>query len=223
MIEQLSTSPNAFIRPSPTRGILGGVSAYTFDVLSLTEAAGYDITLIETVGVGQSETVVGDIADVLCLVVPPGGGDQLQGIKKGIVEVADLVAVNKADGPFLHAARNTAKDYRDALHLLRPRSDDWTPEVLLVSAIENKSIDQLWEKLEEFQNVMNKKGVIESRRRHRRSEWLWSQLKEELVTCVIQEQPMVQALLEKLRAKVILGEMTPRAAAEEIVHQMLKK
>src|SRR5436190_7425860 len=151
-MEQLSVDPAAFIRPSPTAGALGGVARKTREAMLLCEAAGYDVVIVETVGVGQSETVVADMVDIFLVLLIPGGGDELQGIKKGIVELADMIIINKADlEPKL--AERSARDYRAALHILAPASPDWTPPVLTVSGLKADNIDTLWKQVERHRQV----------------------------------------------------------------------
>src|ERR687898_219963 len=144
---RLAADPNAFIRPSPSSGTLGGVAAKTREAMLLCEAAGFDVILVETVGVGQSEIAVADLTDFFLVLMLPGAGDELQGIKKGVVELADMIAVNKADGDNIARAKSAAGEYRAALHILAPRSAHWSPPVLTVSGLANQGLDALWERI----------------------------------------------------------------------------
>ncbi len=150
-MERLARDPTAFIRPSPSSGTLGGVARRTREAALLCEAAGFDVVLIETVGVGQSETVVADMVDCFVLIAAPGGGDELQGIKRGIMELADVIVVNKADGDLLPAARRAVSDHRHAVHLLRPKHPGWTVPVVATSALDGTGVDEVWAEVERFE------------------------------------------------------------------------
>jgi len=154
----LSAEPDAFIRPSPSSGTLGGVAAKTREAMLLCEAAGFDVVLVETVGIGQSETAVCDMTDFFLALMLPGGGDELQGIKKGLIELADMIAINKADGDNLKRATVTAGDYRGALHILTPRSEHWHPPVVTYSALAKTGVEELWQKILEHRTAMNASG-----------------------------------------------------------------
>ena len=162
-MEQLSRAPEAFIRPSPTAGTLGGVARRTREVLLACEAAGFDVVLIETVGVGQSETAVADLVDMFLLLLLPGGGDELQGIKRGIMELADLLVVNKADGDMAAAAQRSAGEYANAIRLLHPTTSDWIPPVLTCSSLENIGIDDIREMTETYRKQVEASGMLEER------------------------------------------------------------
>jgi LAO/AO transport system kinase len=163
-MNDLSAHPDAFIRPSPSSGTLGGVAAKTREAMLLCEAAGFDVVLVETVGIGQSETAVCDMTDFFLALMLPGGGDELQGIKKGLIELADMIAINKADGDNLKRANITAADYRGALHILAPRSEHWHPPVLTYSALTRAGIPELWKKVIEHRTAMNASGDFAARR-----------------------------------------------------------
>ena len=164
-MEQLGREPNAFIRPSPSGGSLGGVARRTREAMLLVEAAGFDVVLVETVGVGQSETTVAEMVDMFLLLLAPAGGDDLQGIKRGIMELADLVIINKADGELLPKARLAAADYRMALQLMRPRHAEWKPEVQMVSALLNEGIADVWRIIGEYRKALEKTGTLQAQRR----------------------------------------------------------
>ena len=162
---RLANDANAFIRPSPASGTLGGVAAKTRETMLLCEAAGYDVVLVETVGVGQSEIAVADMTDFFLALMLPGAGDELQGLKKGVVELADMIAVNKADGDNIQRANLAAAEYRGALHILSPRSEHWHPPVLTYSALAGTGIDVLWQKILDHRTAMNASGEFAERRR----------------------------------------------------------
>src|SRR5436189_6032713 len=155
---RLAVDPNAFIRPSPSSGTLGGVAAKTRETMLLCEAAGFDVLLVETVGVGQSETAVADMTDFFLALMLPGAGDELQGIKKGLVELADMIAINKADGDNIKRANIAAAEYRSALHILSPRSEHWHPPVMTYSALTGAGIVALWQRIVDHRTAMNASG-----------------------------------------------------------------
>jgi len=157
-MESLARQPEAFIRPSPAGRTLGGVARRTREAMLLCEAAGFDVVIVETVGTGQSETAVAEMTDMFILLLLPGGGDDLQGMKRGVMELADLVLVNKADGPFLQAARQAAADYRLALGLMQPRLRQWQPPVELCSALEGTGISQIWKQIEAYRQALSASG-----------------------------------------------------------------
>lgn len=209
---ELSRHPNAFVRPSPTRGTLGGVAQHTNDVVLLCEGGGYDIVLVETVGLGQSEVVVDTTVDMLLLVVPPAGGDELQGVKKGIVEVADAIVVNKADGDFLPSARHAAAEYRRALQLVRWKHHLWQPQVKLVSALSGSGVEDLWSVAAQFRRVMGESGSMQARRQAQASGWMWQNLEQELVARAHSDSG-VTGEAHRLQRLLADGYITPRRAA----------
>src|SRR5271154_5370009 len=162
---RLANDPKAFIRPSPAAGTLGGVAAKTRETMLLCEAAGFDVVLVETVGTGQSETAVADMTDFFLALMLPGAGDELQGIKKGLVELADMIAINKADGDNLKRAKHAAADYRSALHILNPRSEHWHPPVVTYSALTGAGVGELWQQILDHRTAMNACGEFAKRRR----------------------------------------------------------
>ncbi len=217
-MEQLTRSPDAFVRPSPTRGTLGGVARRTREALLLCEAAGFDTVLVETVGVGQSEVAVAAMVDMFLVLVAPAGGDELQGLKRGIMELADLVVVNKADGDLAAAAAATASDYASALHLLRPRSAEWFARVVTCSALEGTGVPEVWAAVEEFRTASA--GALPQRRAEQAREWLWSEITESL-TDALRADPAVADLARQLESAVAAGTTTPTAAARTILDAFL--
>lgn len=221
-MESLSRNPNAFIRPSPTGGSLGGVARRTRDAILLCEAAGFDRILVETVGVGQSEIAVADMVDMFLLLLVPGGGDELQGLKKGIVEIADAVIVNKADGDLAEAADRAVRDYRSALHLLRGASPDWTVPVLRCSSLTGEGIAAAGETVEAYVAAMKKNGAFEARRSEQALRWLWQEVSEDLLTR-FRADPWVAEKREALEALVASGKMMPSLAAESLLKGFLDR
>lgn len=213
---KLAQDSNAFIRPSPAGATLGGVARRTRESMLLVEAAGFDVVLVETVGVGQSETAVADMVDMFVVLVSPGGGDELQGIKRGIMELADLVVVTKADGDLLQAANRASAEYRAALHLMRPRFEGWSAGVRLVSSTEGKGVADVWSEVEKFRAILSASGAWEQQRRQQRLAWLQTELREGLVAALT-EDPAISAELVKLEAGVAGGTLAPAAAAKAIL------
>ena len=220
-METLSRRLEAFIRPSPAGGTLGGVARHTRETLLLVEAAGFDVVIVETVGVGQSETAVADMTDLFVLLLLPGGGDELQGIKRGIVELADLIVVNKADGEMAAAAERAAADYRSALRFLRPRSARWDVPVVTCSALENRGIDRIWSLIGEFRATMAASGDFEANRAAQARRWLWSETAEHLMAR-LREDPAVRSSIKSLEDAVSSGQLSPRVAAEQLVTRFWK-
>jgi len=212
---RLATDDNAFIRPSPTAGTLGGVAARTRETMLICEAAGFDVVIVETVGTGQSETTVADMVDVFVVLALPGAGDELQGIKKGILEIADIIAVNKADGENASRASQAAASLRAALHILTPASKNWTPPVLAVSGLSNLGLDTLWATIGEHRAAMQASGEFSERRAAQRVKWMWSMLEERLLARLRADSD-VSARLDALEDAVRDGRLTPTAAIEEI-------
>ena len=213
---RLAADPNAFIRPSPTSGTLGGVTRKTRETMALCEAAGFDIVIVETVGVGQSEIAVAEMVDFFLVLMLPGGGDELQGIKKGVLEIADMIAINKADGDFADRARRTAADYSSALHILAPRSPNWSPPVLCVSGLTDMGLDQVWAKIEEHQARLTASGEYQERRRAQSVKWMHDMVKQRLASW-LRGNPRVAARLPALEQGVRAGVIAPGLAAEEIL------
>ena len=219
-MQELSRTPGAFIRPSPTGGTLGGVARRTREAMLLCEAAGFDVLIVETVGVGQSETAVAEMVDLFLLLLLPAGGDELQGIKRGIMELADLLVVNKADGALESVAERTVSDYQSALHLLRPASPNWTPRVLKCSALNTVGIDAVWEAVGAFRSALGGSGELDSRRAAQAQAWLWREVGESL-TAALRADPKVAAQLPELEGAVVAGRMAPSAAARRLLATFL--
>lgn len=217
-MEELSRSEQAFIRPSPSEGALGGVAQKTRETMLLCEAAGYDVILVETVGVGQSEYEVAGMVDFFMVLMLPNAGDELQGIKKGILELADALVINKADGESLNLAQQTQRHYENAMHLLRHTSF-WTPQVLTCSAREKSNIETIWGMIAGYQiDAINNRTFHEKRARQNR-EWM-DKLLFEMLEMKLKQNPAVKKQLPLLHKKVIEGETTPYIAAKTIVELM---
>ena len=213
---ELSRRSEAFIRPSPSGGSLGGVARRTREALLLCEAAGFDVVLVETVGVGQSETAVAEICDLFLLLVAPGGGDDLQGIKRGIMELADVVAVNKADGELASAARHTAADYRHALHLVRPKWAGHHTSVLTCSARTGEGLGEVWEALCRFHEELGAAGTLAELRRRQAVTAMWADLDDRL-SRRYREDPEVAGRAAELERQVADGRRSPAAAVTELL------
>ncbi len=215
-MDALARDPHAYIRPSPSRGELGGVARRTREAILLCEAAGFDTVLVETVGVGQSEIEVDDMVDTLLLLLSPGGGDELQGMKRGVMELADVVAVTKADGDLLNAAQQAAADYRHALHLLRPRDAAWSPPVLLCSALKGEGIDAVWGAVLDHEAALRASGAFAERRAAQLLGWMWSELRDAIMRDVLGDDAVAAAASEVER-QVAAGELSPVAAAGRLL------
>lgn len=213
---KLSQNENAYIRPSPAGGSLGGVARRTREAMLLCEAAGYDVVIVETVGVGQSETEVADMVDMFILMLLPGSGDELQGIKKGIVELADLIVVNKADGDLKAQAKRVRSDYSAALRMLHPTSPHWKPQAVTCSAVEGQGIGEIWTSVSEFEKTMKESGTLERHRARQAVSWMWKEIKENLLGHFL-EHPKVMASIERLQQDVEQGKISPTMAAMELV------
>ncbi len=212
---RLAVDANAFIRPSPTSGTLGGVAAKTRETMLVCEAAGYDVILVETVGVGQSETAVADMTDFFLVLMVAGAGDELQGLKKGIVELADMIAVNKADGDNIARAKLAAADYRAALNILVPRSPTWSPPVVTYSALTGDGIAALWGKVIEHKEKLTASGELAAHRREQQVKWMWTMLEERL-TARLRGDAAVRSKLKQAEAAVADGKLAPTLAVEQI-------
>jgi LAO/AO transport system kinase len=212
---RLSSDPGAFIRPSPASGTLGGVAAKTRETMLVCEAAGYDVIIVETVGIGQSETAVADMTDFFLVLMLPGAGDELQGLKKGIVELADMIAVNKADGDNIERARIAAGEYRAALNILTPQSATWSPPVLTCSALTGQGIAELWAQVLKHRDKTTATGERDARRRAQQVKWMWSML-EERMTARLRSDPAVRSKFKQAEAAVAAGRLAPTLAVEEI-------
>jgi len=211
-MEELTRTTDAFIRPSPSGGTLGGVARRTREAIVLCEAAGFDVVIVETVGVGQSETTVADMVDLFCLLLSPAAGDELQGIKKGIVELAELIVVNKADGPLMATAQRTVADYRAALRLIRPLSVSWKPEVIAVSAREGNGLDAVWQAIKRHQEVLTASGEKQARRGEQAQAALWADLGDRLLHS-LRHKPEIARRIPDIEAQVRSGALMPMTGA----------
>jgi LAO/AO transport system kinase len=220
-MSQLSARSEAFIRPSPAGESLGGVAHKTRETILLCEAAGYDVVLIETVGVGQSETAVHSMVDCFLLLLLPGAGDELQGIKRGIVEMADILAVNKADGDRTKLAREARQSYRNALHLFPPKENGWTPPVTLCSSLNQEGIGDIWAQVLEFQKTTSENGYFQRNRQQQAQYWLMEFIQEKLQKLFF-ENPAVQEQWEPTVHKVIKGEWSSLKGGEFLLDLFLK-
>lgn len=219
-MERLSRDPKAFIRPSPSRAELGGVARRTREVVSVCEGAGFDVVIIETVGVGQSETLVADMSDLFVLLLAPAGGDELQGVKRGIMEMADLILVNKADGDLRATAMRTVADYTGALRLLRPRPGDprGFPKALPVSAAEESGLDKAWEAMQEIGDYRREGGFFDRRRAAQAKSWFMAELREGLLSRLA--EPGTRKMVEAMAEDVMAGRREPSVAAAEMLAGM---
>ncbi|MBB4286274.1 methylmalonyl Co-A mutase-associated GTPase MeaB [Roseospira goensis] len=215
-METLATDPNAFIRPSPSGGRLGGVNRATRETMVVCEAAGFDVILVETVGAGQNETVVADMVDFFLVLMLAGAGDELQGIKKGVLELADLIAVNKVDNLGVQAAHQAVHQYKNAVHILQPPSPHWAVPVITCSGLSGKGLDTLWEKVEAHWETLSAHGEIEEKRRRQRVNWMWSMVEDRLLDAV-RAHPEVRERLPDLLKGVDDGSLTVTLAATEIL------
>ena len=216
---RLAADDNAFIRPSPAAGTLGGVAAKTRETMLVCEAAGYDAILVETVGIGQSETAVADMTDFFLALMLPGAGDEIQGLKKGLVELADMIAVNKADGDNVARAKAAAAEYRAALHILSPRSPSWTPPVVTYSALTGDGVAGLWAQVLAHRDKLTASGELEARRRVQQVKWMWTML-EDFLRGRLAADAKLKAKLPQIEAAVAAGELSPARAVDQIVAAM---
>jgi LAO/AO transport system kinase len=212
---RLASDPAAFVRPSPSSGTLGGVAAKTRESMLICEAAGYDVVLVETIGTGQSETMVADMTDFFLVLMLPGAGDELQGLKKGVIEIADMIAINKADGDNVARARAAAAEYRAALHILTPRSPSWSPPVVMYSALTGAGISELWAAIVDHRERMSAAGELDARRREQQVKWMWAML-EDRVFARLKSDPALKSKLPRIEAAVAEGRMSPAVAVDEI-------
>ena len=214
---RLAIDDRAFIRPSPSAGTLGGVAGRTREAMLLCEAAGFDVVLVETVGVGQSETAVADLTDTFLVLALPGAGDELQGIKKGVIELADVIAVNKADGPGAERAAAAAADYRTALQILTPPGALWIPPVLLVSGLAESGLEDLWRTVEAHRAKLEGADELAAKRKRQDLRWMWA-LVEDRLRERLAADPAIRERLPGIEAAVGTASLSPAAAADEIAH-----
>jgi LAO/AO transport system kinase len=215
-MERLAVDPAAFVRPSPSAGTLGGVARATRESMVVMEAAGYDVVLVETVGVGQSETAVAGMVDTFLLLTLARTGDQLQGIKKGVLELADVIAVNKADGPHEKEARAAARELAGALRLLRAPDERWRTPVLTCSAQEGNGLDEVWAQIQQHRAALENAGALASLRRDQQIAWVWN-LVEDRLLARLRRHPAVRGVAAKLEDEVRAGTLTATSAAEQIL------
>ncbi len=213
---RLAVDENAFIRPSPTGGTLGGVARTTRETILACEAAGFDIILVETVGVGQSEITVAEMVDFFLVLMLAGGGDELQGIKKGVLEIADLIAITKADGENVKRAQATASDYQHALRIITPANASWQPPVLTISALENRGLDTLWDKVQLHRKAAEESGAFLEKRRAQDVRWMWAMIEDRMMTA-LKSDPKVRTKTRELERALVSGATTPTLAAETIL------
>jgi LAO/AO transport system kinase len=213
---RLAVHPDAYIRPSPTSGTLGGVAKATRETVVLLEAAGFDVILIETVGVGQSEVAVSNMVDTFVLLTLARAGDQLQGIKKGVLELADIAVVNKADGDHLREAKSAARELSSAIRLIYPREALWRPPVLTMSAMDGTGLTELWETVERHCKVLTDAGKFEARRRDQQVDWTWQMVRDTVLDRVL-SNPAVRNMRADVERQVRAGELTPAMAAQQIL------
>ena len=215
-MQELSRDKNAFIRPSPTAGTLGGVTRATRETIVLCEAAGFDVILVETVGVGQSEIMVSQMVDFFLALMLPGAGDELQGIKKGLLEIADMIAVNKADGETKDAARRAVMEYQQALNILNPVSLNWKPRSLSCSAYTGDGLSAIWETILDYKMLLKDAGEWQAKRKRQQVEWMWAIVKNRIMS-KIETNQNVQRLAPQLELRVSEAKVTPALAAVKIL------
>ena len=221
-MQELSTNADAFIRATPSSGALGGVSRNTREAIMLCEASGYDVVIVETVGVGQSEASVKEMVDMFILLVQPASGDELQGIKRGVAEIADLLVVNKADGTLLEAAKQAQADYQNALTLSRPLHANWTTPVITCSALLHININKICELIQGYHQITLEDDTFKERRRGQAISWMWSDVMD-AIGHELHSNPKISNLVPDLEKGVASGELTPKAASQRILDALLKK
>ena len=221
-MESLSRNEKVFIRPSPSGESLGGVNRSTRESIAIIEAAGFNITIVETVGVGQSQTEVFDMIDIFIVLLSPGAGDQLQGIKRGIIEVADILVVNKSDGDLKSSSRNTVLDYKNALKLLKPRTKDWSVPVIACSSLENIGLDECWESIQNFQKFISASGLLQHNRNKQQEKWLLEETKQELLDA-LEKNEDIQDKLRNTQANIAEDKRPIKTKAKDIVESFLDK
>ena len=215
-MNELAQHPEAFIRPSPSSGILGGVARKTRETMLICESAGYDVIIVETVGVGQSETMVDSMVDLFLLLMLPNAGDELQGIKKGVLELADLVVVNKSDCKQESLAKKAQSEYRKALHMRISSKKSWTPQILRCSALEKRGMDEIWKAAKSFRETLRNSGEWEKLRRTQSGKWMWSLVEEGLLTNFC-NHPNLQKKISEMEKSVECGNLMPTTAAIKLL------
>lgn len=219
---RLAASADAYIRPSPSAGSLGGVARRTREASLVCEAAGYDVILIETVGVGQSEVAVAAMVDFFLVLMLAGAGDELQGIKKGILEIADAIVINKADGNNKGPATRAAAEYRSALRLFRPQSASWSPRVEIMSALEEEGLDRVWAMIEEHHSVLSTSNELSRKRQRQVVSWYWTMIEDGLKQQIL-EQPDIARMTRELESAVARGQTTPTDGARQVLARIVGK
>ena len=220
-MEELARDTNAFIRPSPASGTLGGVARKTRETMLICEAAGYDVIIVETVGVGQSEITVASMVDFFLLLQLPNAGDELQGIKRGVMEIADAIVVNKAEGDNRPRAELARQQYVNSLHMLKPKSLNWQVPALLCSALHNQGITEVWSTIKAFRTAMQESGELEEKRKLQASDWMWTLLMDDLKEMFLRD-PNVEGMLQQVQEAVATGATTPGAASRRLL-EVFKK
>ena len=216
-METLAFAEKAFVRPSPAGSTLGGVARRTRESMLVCEAAGFDIILVETVGVGQSETAVADMTDMFLLLLLPAGGDELQGIKRGIMELADLILVNKADGDQVALAARTMGDYRSAVQFLASRFDEWQTPVMTCSSLNNEGITEIWAQVDAFKKILSETGQMQQSRAEQAKAWMWSEMTESLVADLKADE-RIKSLVPDIESAVLAGELPATVAAQRVLN-----
>lgn len=219
-MQELSRDMNAFIRPSPSSGHLGGVTRSTNEAIIMCETAGYRTVFVETVGVGQSEYEVADMVDMFVVLIPPAGGDELQGLKRGIMEHSHLVVVNKADGDLVQAALRMQYEYTSSLKFMRPISQNWKPKVMKVSSLTGEGIPELWAVMQEFHQTMIKTGELFETRRKQQRVWMWNYITQHIMQ-VFREDPRVKSHIQEMEKNVEEGLMSAGQAAEILLRRFV--
>ena len=221
-METLAFAEKAFVRPSPAGSTLGGVTRRSRESILLCEASGFDVILVETVGVGQSETAVADMTDMFLLLLLPSGGDELQGIKRGIMELADLIVVNKSDGEQITLANQTMLDYRSAVHFLTSRFDGWQTPVMACSSVNNQGVTEVWAEVDRFKATISEEGRLQQQRAQQAKAWMWSEMAESLVVD-LKSDPSIKRMIPDLESAVLDGSFPATVAAQRMIDAYKKR
>ena len=221
-METLAFAEKAFVRPSPAGSTLGGVTRRSRESILLCEASGFDVILVETVGVGQSETAVADMTDMFLLLLLPSGGDELQGIKRGIMELADLIVVNKSDGEQITLANQTMLDYRSAVHFLTSRFDGWQTPVMACSSVNNQGVTEVWAEVDRFKATISEDGRLQQQRAQQAKAWMWSEMAESLVVD-LKSDPLIKRMIPELESAVLDGSLPATVAAQRMINAYKKR
>ena len=221
-METLAFAEKAFVRPSPAGSTLGGVTRRSRESILLCEASGFDVILVETVGVGQSETAVADMTDMFLLLLLPSGGDELQGIKRGIMELADLIVVNKSDGEQITLANQTMLDYRSAVHFLTSRFDGWQTQVMACSSVNNQGVTEVWAEVDRFKATISEDGRLQQQRAQQAKAWMWSEMAESLVVD-LKSDPSIKRMIPELESAVLDGSLPATVAAQRMIDAYKKR